>query len=152
MLRQTTFIRPSPSKGWEEFSAYWKLYPKLDPVLSIMYNLSAQACAMYTMRSRLGPEAGDLTKIVQSFRATLDQLPVDYLVGSHTLVTSVFIAAFESVTNEDQRYFSEVLQKQYDRLGFANVLTALEYLKAYWEGQTSRDWVNLMTKYDVWVF
>ena len=104
------------------------------------------------MRYRMGREAIEPTCILRSFRATLDILTDDYLENSHTLVFSIFIAAFESVTIDDQNYFSNILYRQYKRLGFANILTALQYLKMYWAGQTSDDWVDLMTRYDVWIF
>ncbi|KAH6643505.1 hypothetical protein C7974DRAFT_381681 [Boeremia exigua] len=152
ILRLTTPIRPSISKGWEEFTTCCELHPELHHVLSNVYDLSAQACEMYITRLRLGVRTGDSTQPLLKFRATLESIPDHCLVDSNTFVFSVFIAACESVTVKDQMYFSNVLHKKYERLGFANVLTALNYLQMYWDGQTSRDWVDLMTKYDVWIF
>lgn len=93
-----------------------------------------------------------MTQTLYNFKSTLEVLPEEYLTKSHTLVFPVFMAAFESVSTENKVYFSQILKRQSQHLGFANILTALEYLNIYWEGRTSSNWVDVITKYNVWIF
>lgn len=118
--------------------------------MSTLYTLNEQACRIYLIRVREGPNAPLLTDFVSKFKVTLEQLPSD-CPGFHTLLWPSFIIALESSTEEGRRFFTSTLLKQYSRTGFNNVFEALKCLRMFWTEQTDRDWVQLLTRIDVFV-
>lgn len=51
-----------------------------------------------------------------------------------------------------KRYFTNAILAQYQEVGFANVLKALDYLPKFWARQNDSDWIKLLTDLDVFVF
>lgn len=151
ILSQTsTIIRPSSSPGWEDFTAYYRYYTNHQHSMSLVYDLHEQACGIYVQRAQAGPDGPALTTEVSNFRATLDKFPPGS-AAEQILVWPIFLAALESTTVEDQEYFANQLMAHHQRNGFANILTALEYLKRVWSKQTRSSWTQLLPSMEAFI-
>jgi hypothetical protein len=150
VLRQTKSPMPSTSRGWDEFQSYCEAYASLGSSMSAIYDLSAAACNIYLLRAGAETEESGIERLVAEYRTQLERLAND-CPGRHLLVWPTFIVGMEAKGTEMREYFASVLLAQYQYLGFANVLKALEYLQSFWAQPCNSDWTRLCTNFDVFI-
>lgn len=144
ILSQTSAtIRPSSSRGWDDFTSYYEFYTNHQRSMSLVYDLHEQACNIYVQRVRAGPDGAALTAEVDNFRQTLDKFPPGS-AAENILVWPIFLAALESTTPEARQYFINHLLAHHKRNGFANILTALGHLNQAWAQQKQISWTELL--------
>ncbi|OCT44675.1 hypothetical protein CLCR_05755 [Cladophialophora carrionii] len=137
--------------GWDCFKSYYALHPEYNQQMSLIYDLNQQACDIYVTRASMGLNGLPSPEPVAKFIRTLELLPPSS-PGEHILVFAIFIVASESVLPEHQQYFTNVLLRHHQRNGFANILTALEYLKRSWsERSTIHDWTERLPQMQVFI-
>ncbi|EXJ55454.1 hypothetical protein A1O7_08381 [Cladophialophora yegresii CBS 114405] len=137
--------------GWDCFKSYHALHPEYNQQMSLIYDLNQQACDIYVTRASTGLNGLPSSEPVAKFIRTLEMLPPSS-PGEHILVFAIFIVASESALREHQQYFTNVLLRHYQRNGFANILTALQYLKRSWNKQgTMQDWTERLPQMQVLV-
>lgn len=151
VLCQTKAPMPSTSKGWDEFRSYCELYASLSDSMSAIYALHVQACNIYLARAQIALGQSTIQTLIAEYRTNLDSLTLD-CPGRHLLVWPTFIVAMECKTSDLQEYFMSALLAQYQYLGFANVLKALDYLAVFWANQENDDWTKFCTHFDVFIF
>lgn len=151
ILSQTsTVIRPSSSPGWEDFRAYYSYYTNHQQSMSLVYDLHEQACGIYVQRAQAGRDGPALSQEVSNFRATLDKFPPG-AAAEQILVWPIFFAALESTTGDDRQYFTDQLMAHHRRNGFANILSALEYVKRVWAKQTHSSWTESLPSMEAFI-
>ncbi|KAI1443563.1 hypothetical protein F5Y02DRAFT_419850 [Annulohypoxylon stygium] len=91
-----------------------------------------------------------LPDLVSRFRLMLESVPQD-VEAEHVLVWPVFIAASASFIEEHNIYFTQFLERQFSRSGFANVIKAIESLRRIWERNKQEDWTTLLSEQGVFV-
>ena len=151
VLSQTSaLLRPSKSRGWDDFTALYNKYPEHQKSMSIVYDLNEQVCNIYVQRARSGPNGPPLTDEVNQFRSTLDTFPSGPL-SENVLTWPIFIAALESTTPEQQQYFTQRLLAHHSRSGFANILTGVEQLKWVWNNDNRTNWTQLLPDFEAFI-
>lgn len=140
VISQTTAHKPTSSRGWDDFKSYLSLYPEFETPMTLVYNLTEQACAIYMARVAAGPDGPPLVDHVDRLKITMDEFPQGTPL-EHILVWTVFIGAVESSTAEQRQYFSNLLWKHHKRNGFSNILRAIEFLPEQW-ARGRQDWME----------
>ena len=143
-------MRPSIANGWEDFRYYYRLYPQFAPPMDLVYDLQEQACNIYVSRVEAGPDTPPMTDLVEQFKKTINALPPGS-PAEHTLVFPTFIAALESSVPEQQAFFLDLLQRHYQRNGFANIRSTVNYLEWFWARRSHHDWTELLPDFEVFI-
>jgi hypothetical protein len=151
ILSQTSaMIRPSSSPGWDDFTSYYNFYKNHQTAMSMVYNLHEQACNIYVQRAQTGLNGPALTEQVTTFRNTLEKFPSGS-AAENILVWPIFLAALESTSADDQQYFLGHLMAHHRRNGFANILTALAYLRHVWAKQNTVSWTQALPSMEAFI-
>jgi hypothetical protein len=127
--------------GWDDFRSYFPLYPQHSANLLRIMQLTRQACVLYMDRVASGPTRPPLFQRVEDIRIELLTLPIDTPMN-HILVWTIFIAAAESSTVEQQEFFLGLLLQHHKRNGFGNIVHTINFLTRLWTKKDTRDWVD----------
>jgi len=130
-----------------------RFHPEKQCTIDLIASLRQQAYDIYLQRvmsnqtlvNELSSPDG-----VTKFRASLESFPEGF-PGDHSLVWASFIAASESYSPGDQRFFEQFLLRQYHRNGFGNILKGLELLKRIWARDVDVDWPALLPEPRVFI-
>lgn len=118
--------------------------------MTIISGLSQQACDLYVARASGTLTAQQSNEAVSMFIRTMNLLPGGS-PGEHVTVWSVFLVALESSSPEHQQFFVDALSRHYQRNGFANILSALDFLKQVWTRPRTVDWTESLAELQVFV-
>ncbi|KAI1388754.1 uncharacterized protein F4822DRAFT_256191 [Hypoxylon trugodes] len=67
--------------------------------------------------------------------------------GFHAIVWPVFVAAAESFSDSNRRYFTTVLKQLWERTSHVNILRGLEVLPDIWAQRGKRSWISMILDY-----
>ncbi|RSL90523.1 hypothetical protein CDV31_015667 [Fusarium ambrosium] len=143
----TTQIR----QNWADQQLYLQSYPAHSRALSLISKLRHQAFHIYLNRASSVEDGTTAPEdLISTFRQMLESFP-EALPGEHVLVWPIFIAASESFDPNHQQFFARLLEKQFRRNSFANILKALESLRRIWARGVDENWTTLLPKQPVFV-
>ncbi|KAI1453546.1 fungal-specific transcription factor domain-containing protein [Annulohypoxylon moriforme] len=136
---------------WDDQEYLFQSYPDYAYTLPLTSSLRELAFQIYLQQTS-GVQETDvpLSDLVSRFRLMLESIPED-IEAEHVLVWPVFIAASASHVEEHNVYFTQFLERQFSRSGFANVIKALESLRRIWARNGQEDWTTLLSQQEVFV-
>ncbi|KAI1088765.1 hypothetical protein F5B19DRAFT_408435 [Rostrohypoxylon terebratum] len=144
-------IASQAQQCWDEQEYLLQSYPDYAYTLPLTSSLRELAFRIYLQQTcgvtDIDPTLPDL---VSRFRLMLESVPQDVEL-EHVLVWPVFIAASASFIEEHNIYFTQFLERQFSRSGFANVIKAIESLRRIWERNKQEDWTTLLSEQGVFV-
>ncbi|UPK91315.1 hypothetical protein LCI18_002250 [Fusarium solani-melongenae] len=138
-------------QSWADQQLYFHSYPAHSRALGLISKLRDQAFQIYL--NRASSVEGGVTApadLISTFKQMLESFP-EALPGEHVLVWPIFIAASESHDPDHQQFFTRLLEKQFRRNGFMNILKALESLRRIWARGTDENWTALLPEQPVLV-
>lgn len=98
-------------------------------------SLTSSAVTVQVMEENIEPTDDIFATRVAHIRQLFERVDPT-APGSHTIVWPAFVAAAESRSLDDRKFFSAVLQRIWNSTGYSNVSKALDALPQIWEGQT----------------
>ncbi|KAI2468236.1 hypothetical protein F4781DRAFT_398727 [Annulohypoxylon bovei var. microspora] len=67
--------------------------------------------------------------------------------GTHVISWPIFVAAIESLEEDDRQYFASALRSIWERCGYANISRGFEVLPELWIKSRKKSWTSMMSDY-----
>ncbi|XXG97046.1 mRNA 3' end processing factor [Hypoxylon texense] len=87
-----------------------------------------------------------MEECIRKLRALCKQLDLA-APGAHVVVWPIFVAAAESSSDDDRRYFTGILTRLWEKVGYANICRGLEVLPELWAQRNKISWVSALAEY-----
>lgn len=123
-----------------KFASYFPTYEQIFDHATEIYSMR-----MESAESTVHPDRYMKDRI-QNLRMLCEQLDLA-APGAHVIVWPIFVAAAESKSDDDRHYFTDVLRRLYEKVGYANIHRGIEVLPELWAQRKKTSWVSALAEY-----